>query len=148
MAPTHSPTTLKVSFILGTRLQTSDGEILSEERRLIRTNEQQTVQSYTSQRNQDNQRPESEGRTPTFQRVVEVGRVVMVNYGPDAGKLAVIVDIIDHNRALIEGPTTDIARSAHAFRRLTLTPLVVKIPRGAGQAVIKAAIEKQGLAAS
>ncbi|KAF9936510.1 hypothetical protein BGZ67_002279 [Mortierella alpina] len=87
-------------------------------------------------------------RTPTFQRVVEVGRVVMVNYGPDAGKLAVIVDIIDHNRALVEGPTTGIARGAYAFRRLTLTPLVVKIPRNAGQTVLKAAIEKQDLAAS
>ncbi|KAF9327414.1 hypothetical protein BG006_009266 [Podila minutissima] len=87
-------------------------------------------------------------RTPTFQRVVEIGRVVMVNYGPDAGKLAVIVDIIDHNRALIEGPTTGIARGAYAFRRLTLTPLVVKVPRNAGQTVLKAAIEKQDLAGS
>ncbi|KAG0258954.1 hypothetical protein BG011_002957 [Mortierella polycephala] len=87
-------------------------------------------------------------RIRTFQRVVEIGRVVMVNYGPDAGKLAVIVDIIDHNRALIEGPTTGIARSAYAFRRLTLTPLVIKVPRNAGQTVLKAAIEKQDLAGS
>ncbi|KAK5799030.1 60S ribosomal protein L14 [Linnemannia elongata] len=72
----------------------------------------------------------------------------MINYGPDAGKLAVVVDIIDHNRALIEGPTTGIARTGYAFRRLTLTPLVVKVPRGAGQAVLKAAIEKQDLAGS
>ncbi|KAF9366758.1 hypothetical protein BGX34_008716 [Mortierella sp. NVP85] len=85
-------------------------------------------------------------RIPTFQRVVEVGRVVMINYGPDAGKLAVIVDIIDHNRALIEGPTTGIARSAHAFRRLTLTPLTIKVPRGVGQKALKAAIEKQDVA--
>ncbi|KAF9930279.1 hypothetical protein FBU30_000699 [Linnemannia zychae] len=87
-------------------------------------------------------------RSFTFQRVVETGRVVMINYGPDAGKLAVIVDIIDHNRALVEGPTTGIARTAYAFRRLTLTPLVVKIPRGVGHAALKAAIEKQDLAAS
>ncbi|KAF8951369.1 hypothetical protein BGZ46_004013 [Entomortierella lignicola] len=72
----------------------------------------------------------------------------MVNYGPDAGKLAVIVDIIDHNRALVEGPTTGIARGVYAFRRLTLTPLVVKVPRNAGQTVLKAAIEKQDLAGS
>ncbi|KAF9361434.1 hypothetical protein BGX26_003178 [Mortierella sp. AD094] len=94
-------------------------------------------------------KPEAQlSRTPTFQRVVEIGRVVMVNYGPDAGKLAVIVDIIDHNRALIEGPTTGIARTAYAFRRLTLTPLIVKVPRNAGQTVLKAAIEKQDLAGS
>lgn len=29
---------------------------------------------------------------------MEVGRVVLVNYGPDAGKLAVIVEVIDLNR--------------------------------------------------
>ncbi|KAF9436632.1 hypothetical protein BGZ76_003429 [Entomortierella beljakovae] len=87
-------------------------------------------------------------RLLTFQRVVEIGRVVLINYGPDAGKLAVIVDIIDHNRALIEGPTTGISRTAYAFRRLTLTPLVIKVPRNAGQAVLKAAIEKQDLAGS
>ena len=34
----------------------------------------------------------------TFKRFVEVGRVVLVNEGPSAGKLAVIVEIIDHNR--------------------------------------------------
>ena len=34
----------------------------------------------------------------TFKRFVEVGRVVLVNEGPSAGKLAVIAEIIDHNR--------------------------------------------------
>lgn len=34
----------------------------------------------------------------TFKRFVEVGRVVLVNDGPFAGKLAVIAEIIDHNR--------------------------------------------------
>jgi hypothetical protein len=34
----------------------------------------------------------------TFKRFVEVGRVVLVNDGPNAGKLAVIAEIIDHNR--------------------------------------------------
>jgi ribosomal protein L14E/L6E/L27E len=38
-------------------------------------------------------------QTPsTFKRFVEVGRVVLVNDGPSAGKLAVIAEIIDHNR--------------------------------------------------
>ncbi|KAG0276983.1 hypothetical protein BGZ95_006720 [Linnemannia exigua] len=103
--------------------------------------------TWTTHRLSGTQHPCS-SRSFTFQRVVEIGRVVMINYGPDAGKLAVVVDIIDHNRALIEGPTTGIARTGYAFRRLTLTPLVVKVPRGAGQAVLKAAIEKQDLAGS
>ncbi|CAO3609126.1 unnamed protein product [Mucor hiemalis] len=62
----------------------------------------------------------------TFKRQVEVGRVVLINYGADAGKLAVIVDIIDHNRALIDGPTTGVVRQAFAYRRMVLTPLVLK----------------------
>jgi hypothetical protein len=33
-----------------------------------------------------------------YKRFVEIGRVVLVNNGPDAGKLAVIVDVLDQNR--------------------------------------------------
>lgn len=31
-------------------------------------------------------------------RTVEVGRVVLIQEGPDAGRLAAIVEIIDHKR--------------------------------------------------
>lgn len=34
----------------------------------------------------------------TFKRYVEVGRVVLLSDGPCEGKLATIVEIIDHNR--------------------------------------------------
>lgn len=34
----------------------------------------------------------------TFKRYVEVGRVVLISDGPFEGKLATIVEIIDHNR--------------------------------------------------
>lgn len=33
-----------------------------------------------------------------FRRFVELGRVVVINYGEDAGKLGVIVDVIDQNK--------------------------------------------------
>lgn len=33
-----------------------------------------------------------------FRRFVQVGRIVLINFGADAGKLAVIVDIADQNR--------------------------------------------------
>ncbi|BEJ03445.1 hypothetical protein CcaverHIS641_0106200 [Cutaneotrichosporon cavernicola] len=59
----------------------------------------------------------------TFKRFVEVGRVVLVNDGPSAGKLAVIAEIIDHNRALIDGPSTSVPRQAFPYRKLILTPL-------------------------
>ncbi|CAN8230327.1 unnamed protein product [Cochlearia groenlandica] len=33
-----------------------------------------------------------------FKRYVEIGRVALVNYGKDYGKLVVIVDVVDQNR--------------------------------------------------
>ncbi|KAK1921687.1 ribosomal protein L14-domain-containing protein [Papiliotrema laurentii] len=82
----------------------------------------------------------------TFKRFVEVGRVVLVNDGPSAGKLAVIAEIIDHNRALIDGPTTSVPRQAFAYRNLILTPYTIaKLPRGAGSGAIKKAVEKAGV---
>lgn len=33
-----------------------------------------------------------------FKRTVEIGRVALCTYGPDAGKLYVIVDVLDSNR--------------------------------------------------
>jgi large subunit ribosomal protein L14e len=33
-----------------------------------------------------------------FKRTVEIGRVAMINYGADYGKLVVISDVVDHNR--------------------------------------------------
>ncbi|CDS04128.1 hypothetical protein LRAMOSA07083 [Lichtheimia ramosa] len=75
----------------------------------------------------------------SFKRQVEVGRVVLLNNN----KLAVIVDIVDHKRVLIDGPTTGVARQAWTLRHLTLTNLVVKgLPRNAGQTTVKKCLEK------
>ncbi|KAG8477794.1 hypothetical protein CXB51_027778 [Gossypium anomalum] len=41
-----------------------------------------------------------------FKRHVEIGRVALVNYGKDYGKLVVIVDVVDQNRALVDAPDT------------------------------------------
>ncbi|ORX33986.1 ribosomal protein L14-domain-containing protein [Kockovaella imperatae] len=82
----------------------------------------------------------------TFKRFVEVGRVVLVNDGPHAGNLAVIAEIIDHNRALIDGPNSSVPRQSIAYRHLILTPYTLaKLPRGAGTGAIKKAFEKAGV---
>ncbi|KAK4055997.1 hypothetical protein OIO90_002992 [Microbotryomycetes sp. JL221] len=82
----------------------------------------------------------------TFKRYVEVGRVVLLNDGPSAGKLAVIVEIVDHNRALIEGPSTGVPRQVFTYRRLVLTPFVLKkLPRAAGSATVKKAFDAAGV---
>ncbi|GAA6039492.1 hypothetical protein JCM8097_009579 [Rhodosporidiobolus ruineniae] len=82
----------------------------------------------------------------TFKRFVEVGRVVLLNDGPSAGKLATIVEIIDHNRALIDGPSTGVPRQAFTYRRLVLTPFVLKkLPRAAGSTTVKKVWEASGV---
>jgi large subunit ribosomal protein L14e len=70
-----------------------------------------------------------------FKRYVEVGRVVLINYGPDAGKLATIIDIVDSNKCLIDGPAplTGVTRQVISFGRIALTDLTVKISRNARQ---------------
>jgi len=67
--------------------------------------------------------------------------VCVVNYGPDAGKLCTIVDIVDGNKCLIDGPRklTGVGRQVIPFKRLALTDLVCKIERSARDAEISAA---------
>ncbi|KAH9948026.1 60S ribosomal protein L14 [Amylocystis lapponica] len=80
-----------------------------------------------------------------FKRFVEVGRVVLLKSGPYEGHIAVIAEIIDHNRALIDGPTTGVPRQSFPYRHLTLTPFVLtKLPRAAGSGVIRKQLEKEG----
>jgi len=81
-----------------------------------------------------------------FKRFVEVGRVVLLKSGPSAGSIAVIAEIIDHNRAIIDGPTTNVPRQSYQFKHLTLTPLcLTKLPRGAGSGIVKKQLDKEAL---
>ena len=73
--------------------------------------------------------------------------VVLVNQGEDSGKLAVIAEILDHNRAIIDGPSTGVKRQSLAFRRMNLTPFTLKkLPRGAGPTVVKKHFEAAEIA--
>jgi large subunit ribosomal protein L14e len=70
----------------------------------------------------------------------------LITYGPDTGKLAVIVDIVDHNRVLVDGPTTGVARQAIGVRRIALTPLVLKkLPRAVRTGTLRKVVEAQKL---
>eukprot|EP01115_Flamella_aegyptia_P002261 TRINITY_DN136279_c0_g1_i1.p1 TRINITY_DN136279_c0_g1~~TRINITY_DN136279_c0_g1_i1.p1 ORF type:complete len:150 (-),score=30.89 TRINITY_DN136279_c0_g1_i1:107-556(-) len=72
------------------------------------------------------------GRSP-FKRYVEIGRVCLINYGKNAGKLCVIIDVVDQSRALIDGPSSvnGVKRQIINLRRLSLTDITIKITRGA-----------------
>ncbi|CAI5733052.1 unnamed protein product [Hyaloperonospora brassicae] len=80
----------------------------------------------------------------TFTRFVSIGRVVLINYGPDAGKIATIIDVVDENKALVDGPfcVTGVHRHMINFKRLSLTDLTVEIPRQAREKTLKKALTK------
>lgn len=80
-------------------------------------------------------------------RLVEVGRVLLLNEGPYAGKLATIVEIIDHKRVLVDGPSSDsrltVPRQAVSLSHVLLSQHVIEnLPRGARTGAVKAAWEK------
>ena len=84
-----------------------------------------------------------------YTRFVEVGRVCLINYGADNAKLAVVVDVLDHNRVLIDGPTSGIARQAYPLKRISLTSLKVEgVSRLSKTAKLKAAMEAGGIDAA
>ncbi|CDR47768.1 CYFA0S37e00430g1_1 [Cyberlindnera fabianii] len=79
-------------------------------------------------------------------RLVEVGRVVLVNKGQYAGKLATIVEIIDHKRALVDGPTTGVPRQSISLAHVVLTPLTFSLPRGSRTATVAKKFTAAGVA--
>ncbi|KAK9225698.1 hypothetical protein WN943_010742 [Citrus x changshan-huyou] len=71
---------------------------------------------------------------------VEIGRVALINYGKDYGKLVVIVDVLDQNMALVDAP--DMVRSQMNFKRLSLTDIKIDINRVPGKKSLIEAMEK------
>jgi large subunit ribosomal protein L14e len=71
----------------------------------------------------------------SFKRFVEIGRVALIQYGPDEGKLATIVDVIDHNRVLVDGPEpiTGVHRHAIGIKRIMLTDIKIAAKHNASQ---------------
>ncbi|CAN6622417.1 large ribosomal subunit protein eL14B [Trichomonascus vanleenenianus] len=75
-------------------------------------------------------------------RLVELGRVVLLKNG----KLATIVEIIDHKRVLIDGPKTGVPRQGVALAQVTLTPHVIpNIARAMGTTAVGKKWEASGI---
>ncbi|XWS36459.1 hypothetical protein CRYUN_Cryun20dG0087400 [Craigia yunnanensis] len=70
----------------------------------------------------------------------EIGRVALFNYGKDYGKLVVIVDVVDQNRALVDAP--DMVGSQMNFKRLILTDIKIDINRVPKKKTLIDAMEK------
>ncbi|KAG5378117.1 hypothetical protein IGI04_025959 [Brassica rapa subsp. trilocularis] len=76
----------------------------------------------------------------THRFCVEIGRVALVNFGKDYGKLVVIVDVVDQNRALVDAP--DMERIQMNLKRLSLTDIVIDINRVPKKKILIEAMEK------
>ena len=76
-----------------------------------------------------------------FKRFVEVGRVIIINYGPLAGKIAVIVDILTTTKVIIQGLKGGVRRQELSLRRVTLTDEKLNIKRGAKREEVFKALE-------
>nr|UXY87361.1 60S ribosomal protein L14A [Cryptomonas sp.] len=61
-----------------------------------------------------------------YKRLIEVGRIVIVNFGPSKGKIGIIVDIVDKNRCIIDGWT---GRQVTNVKRFMLTKLKLKLDK-------------------
>ncbi len=80
-----------------------------------------------------------------FKRFVEVGRVIIINYGPLVGKLAVIVDILTTTKVIVQGLKGGVKRQELSLRRVTLTDDKINIKRGAKRDEVFKAIEEYKL---
>jgi len=76
---------------------------------------------------------------------VQIGRVCLINRGEFAGKICTILDVVDQNRALVDGPvdSTGVHRQQMSFKNLALTPIVVEISRGVRPATLAKALADQ-----
>nr|ABW90350.1 putative ribosomal protein L14 [Sipunculus nudus] len=77
-----------------------------------------------------------------FTRFVEIGRVAYVAFGPDEGKLVAILDIIDQNKVLVDGPCSGVARKAINLKQLHLTKFMIQLGPSARSKAVKKAWEK------
>ncbi|CAI4222211.1 unnamed protein product [Auanema sp. JU1783] len=77
-----------------------------------------------------------------YKRLVQVGRVVFIAKGANAGKIAVIVNIIDGNRVLLDGPSSGVLRGVRNLKDLQLTKFVTKIRVGQRTKKVAAAFDE------
>ena len=70
---------------------------------------------------------------------------MVINYGPYAGKLAVIVDILNTTRVLVHGPKEGVRRQEISLRRITLTDFKLDIKRGIHKEALEKAITEYKL---
>lgn len=68
--------------------------------------------------------------------------------GEHKNKLAVIVEIVDHNRVLVDGPSSGVPRHVASLKHVNLTKFVVeKVARSCSSKAVQKRFEEQAIAA-
>ncbi|CAF1044174.1 unnamed protein product [Adineta ricciae] len=80
-----------------------------------------------------------------YERLVQVGRVAYVAYGPEKGKICCITNIVDQTRVLVDGPSSHVRRQALNIKALHLTKYVLKLLPGARSKTVKALWDKHDI---
>ena len=76
------------------------------------------------------------------ERYVEIGRMVFINFGPSHGKFGIIIDILDKNRCLIDGPS---GRQIINSKRLKISKIKIKIGRSINSRKMNEILRSQGI---
>ena len=69
----------------------------------------------------------------SFVRFVEIGRVALITYGPEKDKICTIIDVIDNNRVLVDGPLSGVKRQEINIKRIQLTDITMKCKLNSSQ---------------
>ena len=62
---------------------------------------------------------------------MEIWKVALLNYKKGYGKLVVIVNVVDQNKAFVDAP--DLVKSQMNFKRLTFTDIKIDINKFLGR---------------
>uniref|UniRef100_A0A1B0FJN6 Large ribosomal subunit protein eL14 n=1 Tax=Glossina morsitans morsitans TaxID=37546 RepID=A0A1B0FJN6_GLOMM len=80
-----------------------------------------------------------------FQRFVQTGRIAKCSAGPLKGRLVAIVDVVDQNRVLVDGPLTGVPRQEYRLNNLHLTKYRIKFPYTAPTRIVRKAWQESDL---
>uniref|UniRef100_A0AC35UDV7 60S ribosomal protein L14 n=1 Tax=Rhabditophanes sp. KR3021 TaxID=114890 RepID=A0AC35UDV7_9BILA len=83
-----------------------------------------------------------------YNKYVEVGRVVYIAHGKNEGKLAAIVNIVDGNKILVDGPTTGVKRTVVNLKNIALTKFKLNLRVGQRTSKVQKAFEADKVAES
>ncbi|XP_070565736.1 large ribosomal subunit protein eL14-like isoform X2 [Ptychodera flava] len=72
-----------------------------------------------------------------YKHFVQPGRVAFISHGKDAGKLCVIIDAIDCNRVLVDGPCSGVSRQEVNLKRIHLTKFRLKLAHTARTKIVR-----------